>query len=68
MNRVEKYKAVQVPGWKELCLKSFMNVVTLLEQTTRPFMTGDKEETLIEKRDREISERDKIIQEQDDQI
>ena len=47
---------MQKPGWKDECVRSSMQAIGLLDETSMPYITGIWRETMIERRDRIIRE------------
>ena len=47
---------MQKPGWKEECVKKSMQAIGLLDESSMPYITGHRRETMIERRDRIIRE------------
>ena len=47
---------MQKPGWKEECVKKSMQAIGLLDESSMPYITGHRRETMIERRDRVIRE------------
>ena len=47
---------MQKPGWKEECMKRSMQAIGLLDESSMPYITGHRRETMIERRDRIIRE------------
>ena len=68
IERHERLASKQQPGWQDGCVRDSLPALGLLDETSMPYVTGHKRDTILERKDKLIARGKARIEEIKDQV